>query len=46
MMDDKKIFSVLELNQKIKSLVESDFSFIGILVKGEITSLNRHYTGL
>lgn len=45
MMDDKKIFSVLELNQKIKSLVESDFSFIGILVKGEITSLNRHYTG-
>ncbi len=42
---DKKIYTVLELNQKLKSLVESDFSFIGILVKGEITSLNKHYTG-
>lgn len=44
-LSEKKIYSVIEINQKIKSLIESDFSFIGINVKGEITSLKKHYTG-
>lgn len=42
---EKNIFEVHTLNQKIKSLLESDFSLIGICVKGEVTSLNKHYTG-
>lgn len=42
---EKIIFEVHTLNQKIKSLLESDFSLVGICVKGEVTSLNKHYTG-
>ena len=42
---ERVIFEVHTLNQKIKSLIESDFSLCGICVKGEVTSLNKHYTG-
>ncbi len=42
---ESNIFTVSEINYRIKSLIESDFSLIGIKIRGEITSLNKHYTG-
>ena len=42
---EKKIFTVREFNNEVKSLLESDFYLIGVLIKGEVTSLNKHYTG-
>lgn len=37
--------SVSNLNEYIKSVVESDFSLLNVLVMGEVSSLTKHYTG-
>lgn len=41
----KEYLSVSKLNMYIKSLVESDFSLLNLVVVGEVTSLTKHYTG-
>ncbi len=42
---ETEIFTVSRLNEEIKTIIEGDFIFSSILVQGEITSLNKHYTG-
>lgn len=42
---EKNIYTVAKLNEEIKLLLEGDFIFSGIMVQGEIVSLNKHYTG-
>lgn len=37
--------SVTQLNYYIKSIVESDFSLMNILVIGEVSTLTKHYSG-
>lgn len=42
---DKKIYTVALINKEIKCLLEDDLVFNSILVQGEVTSLNKHYSG-
>ena len=37
--------TVTKLNQYIKSIVESDFSLLNVVVIGEVSGLTKHYTG-
>lgn len=45
MIDDKKIIDVTTLNNYINNLLEGDIFLSRIYIKGEISSLNKHYTG-
>lgn len=42
---NQKYLTVLELNRKIKSLLESDLSMFSLIVKGEISNLVKHSSG-
>ncbi len=37
--------TVSKLNQYIKSLIESEFSLLNVVVIGEVSGLTKHYTG-
>ena len=41
----KNIFTVAELNEYIKSLIENDYMLSNIYVKGEISNFTNHKTG-
>ena len=43
--DNKNIFTVAEVNEFIKSLIESDYVLGNIYVKGEISNFTNHKTG-
>ena len=44
-MEQKKIFSVSEINKYVKMLFDSDDLLNNISIKGEITNFKAHYTG-
>ncbi len=44
-MEEKKIFSVSEVNKYVKMLMDSDPLLTSINIKGEITNFKAHYTG-
>ena len=44
-MSDKNIFTVAELNDYMKSLIEGDYVLGNIYVKGEISNFTNHKTG-
>ena len=44
-MEQKKIFSVSEVNRYVKMLFDSDELLASISIRGEITNFKSHYTG-
>lgn len=44
-MEQKKIFSVSEVNRYVKMLFDSDELLASISIRGEITNFKAHYTG-
>jgi len=44
-MSEKNIFTVAELNEYIKNLIENDYVLINVYVKGEISNFVNHKTG-
>lgn len=44
-MEEKKIFSVSDVNKYIKMLFEGDTLLSNISIRGEITNFKAHYTG-
>lgn len=44
-MEEKKIYSVSEINRHVKQLLESDTLLTSISIRGEITNFKAHYTG-
>ena len=44
-MSGNKIYSVSDLNIYIKNLFEGDIFLSRVYIRGEITNLNKHYTG-
>ncbi len=44
-MEEKKIFSVSDINKYIKMLFDSDTLLNSVSIRGEITNFKAHYTG-
>lgn len=44
-MSENRIYNVSELNIYIKNLFEGDIFLSRVYIKGEVTNLNKHYTG-
>lgn len=44
-MEEKKVFSVSDVNKYIKMLFDSDTLLSNISIRGEITNFKAHYTG-
>ena len=44
-MEEKKIYSVSDVNKYIKALMDKDILLNNISIRGEITNFKAHYTG-
>ena len=44
-MDEKKIFSVSDINKYVKMIFDSDMLLNNVSIRGEITNFKAHYTG-
>lgn len=44
-MEEKKIYSVSDVNKYIKALMDKDTLLNNISIRGEITNFKAHYTG-